>query len=230
MMPMSFMVTPPSASAPCAASDARSTMSLSGCLPNFVMWMPRIQSSSDADAIVLNLPVVRSRSRRLRCLRRPCRPLRWPVGPSCPSHVLGIGRDVDEVGPHARALAVDDRGHEGHRDAGAAKATMVKARTSPVVATSACLKSVPRRRRSRCGGRRTGRRSRAFVGHQVRVVTQHQVVHQRDLLAMCPQIRVERVSQTTGSLRSGRIARLIGDLGFRPSSDRCGRPVESRAG
>ena len=43
---MSSMVTPASASAPVAASAARSTMSLSGCLPNFVMWIPRIQMSS----------------------------------------------------------------------------------------------------------------------------------------------------------------------------------------
>ena len=43
---MSFIDTPPSARAPRMASAARSTMSLSGCLPNFVMWIPRIQISS----------------------------------------------------------------------------------------------------------------------------------------------------------------------------------------
>jgi hypothetical protein len=35
--PMSFIVTPPSARAACAASAARSTVSSSGCFPNFVM-------------------------------------------------------------------------------------------------------------------------------------------------------------------------------------------------
>ncbi len=45
-MPMSFMVTPPSASAARAASAARSTVSWSGCLPNLVMLIPRIQMSS----------------------------------------------------------------------------------------------------------------------------------------------------------------------------------------
>ena len=44
--PCPAIVTPPSASAPMAASAARSTVSLSGCLPNLVMWIPRIQMSS----------------------------------------------------------------------------------------------------------------------------------------------------------------------------------------
>ena len=46
MMPMSFIDTPPSLRAPWTASAARSTVSLSGCLPNLVMWIPRIQMSS----------------------------------------------------------------------------------------------------------------------------------------------------------------------------------------
>ena len=45
-MPMSPMVTPASASAAMAASAPRSMTSLSGCLPNFVMLMPRMQMSS----------------------------------------------------------------------------------------------------------------------------------------------------------------------------------------
>ena len=43
---MSDIVTPASARAASTASDARSTTSLSGYLPNFVMWIPRIQMSS----------------------------------------------------------------------------------------------------------------------------------------------------------------------------------------
>src|SRR4051794_22686288 len=45
-MPMSRIVMPPSDNAPMTASDARSTVSFSGCLPNLVMWIPRIQMSS----------------------------------------------------------------------------------------------------------------------------------------------------------------------------------------
>ena len=56
MIPMSFMVTPPSARAPSTASEARSTRSWSGCLPNLVMWIPRIHRSSDA--MVSSLSVV----------------------------------------------------------------------------------------------------------------------------------------------------------------------------
>src|SRR5436190_19052174 len=48
MTPISFIVTPPSFSAALTASAARSTTSLSGCLPNFVIVMPRIQMSSVA--------------------------------------------------------------------------------------------------------------------------------------------------------------------------------------
>src|SRR4051812_598085 len=45
-MPTSPIETPPSASAPMTASAARSTVSLSGCLPNLVIEIPRIQMSS----------------------------------------------------------------------------------------------------------------------------------------------------------------------------------------
>src|SRR5438552_12431628 len=44
--PICFIDTPPSFSAPSAASAARSTVSLSGYLLNFVMWIPRIQMLS----------------------------------------------------------------------------------------------------------------------------------------------------------------------------------------
>src|SRR6202022_1233692 len=44
--PLSAMVTPASESAPMAAWAARSTASRSGCLPNLVIRIPRIQTSS----------------------------------------------------------------------------------------------------------------------------------------------------------------------------------------
>ena len=69
---------------PCAASAARSTVSLSGCLPNFVMWIPRIQMSSlrhgrspsvsaglEAEADGLGAVVVGADR------------VRWPAAPSC---------------------------------------------------------------------------------------------------------------------------------------------------
>src|SRR3954470_13743262 len=57
--PMSFIAAPPSASAASVASAARSTVSRSGYLPNFVMWIPRIQTSSLAIAGLLVLLVDR---------------------------------------------------------------------------------------------------------------------------------------------------------------------------
>ena len=44
--PMSAIVTPPSFKAAIVASAARSKVSLSGCLPNLVMAIPRIHTSS----------------------------------------------------------------------------------------------------------------------------------------------------------------------------------------
>jgi hypothetical protein len=52
---MSFMPAPASASAAMAASAARSTTSFSGCLPNLVMWTPRIQTSPLAISALLRL-------------------------------------------------------------------------------------------------------------------------------------------------------------------------------
>src|ERR1700712_3212937 len=51
--PMSRIDTPASFNAARAASEARSTMSLSACLPNFVIVIPRIQTGS---AFVIGRP------------------------------------------------------------------------------------------------------------------------------------------------------------------------------
>src|SRR5205807_6227984 len=117
--PISFIDAPPSRSAPMAASAARSTVSLSACLPNLVMWIPRIQTSP------------------LAICRPPCSAQRFEpeadglhagvigsqrVGSQLHLHsqpdVLGVGRDVDQVGPHARPVAVDEGGNERDGDAG----------------------------------------------------------------------------------------------------------------
>src|SRR5688572_9831011 len=113
-MPMSFMVTPPSASAAMAASAARSTVSRSGCLPNFVMRMPRMKMSSlmsglqglEAEADGLGAVVVGADREGGQLDLHP------------EGHVLGIGVGVDHVAADAGAVAVDDPGHERHRHAG----------------------------------------------------------------------------------------------------------------
>ncbi len=116
-------------------------------------------------------------------------------------HVLGIGRDVDQVGPHAGASAVDQGGHVGDRNPGAAKLTMVKARTSPSVGMS-----TGRTRSGRSGTgvapvEEPGAAGGALVGHQVGLVAEHQVVDQRDLLGHRPHFRC--LHRRLGRHRSG---------------------------
>src|SRR3954470_18303815 len=114
--PMSFIVTPPSFSAARAASAPRSTMSLSGYLPNLVMWIPRIQTSSAircslgdrAEAVAHGFGALGINTNR--------------GGRELDLHaeadVLGRRLDVDDVAAHARAVAVDDGRDERHRNAG----------------------------------------------------------------------------------------------------------------
>src|SRR5438105_1399762 len=119
MTPMSRIRTPASARASSVASAARSTVSLSGCFPNFVILMPRIQTPSllgtgcslvrdgfEAEADGPGTGAVGAE----RVRRQP--------DLHAQRDVLGIGLDVDDVGPHAGALAVDDGGHERDRNAG----------------------------------------------------------------------------------------------------------------
>src|SRR3954451_21568171 len=94
--PMSFIDTPPSLSAAITASAARSTVSLSGYLPNFVMWMPRIQMSP--------LAIVRSPSDRfeaeadgLDALIARANPVDCQLHLNAELHVLGTGLRVDDV-------------------------------------------------------------------------------------------------------------------------------------
>src|SRR5262245_6697631 len=115
--PMSLMPTPASRSAPCAASKARSTVSLSGCFPNFVMVIPSIQASLAISRVLLSrlgglvaeadgrgaFGVSADRERHQPYLHAQC-------------HMLGVGRRVHDTGRHARATAVDNPGDErdGH--------------------------------------------------------------------------------------------------------------------
>src|SRR6476469_329207 len=98
-MPICFISTPASAIAPSAASAARSMMSLSGYLPNFVIVIPRIQTSS----LIGGVPSL-SRSGRLEAVAH-------GLGASvvvadgvggeldlhAELHVLGVGLGVDDV-------------------------------------------------------------------------------------------------------------------------------------
>src|SRR6478609_2848122 len=137
-MPMSRMVMPPSDNAPITASDARSTVSFSGCLPNFVMWIPRIQMSS---AMSGSFRRCETESDRLGAGAVDAHHLGRELHLHADVHVLRVGGGADDVGAHARAVAVDDRRDERHGDAGAASDTIVNARTSPAVATSAVRNS-----------------------------------------------------------------------------------------
>src|SRR6478672_220571 len=114
-MPMSWIVTPASASAASAASEARSIVSLSGCLPNFVILIPRIHTSSAMSAHLQGLEAEADGlgTRRIGSDRE-----RREPDLHAQLHVLGIGLDVDDVAPHRGAAAVDQAGHEGHRHAG----------------------------------------------------------------------------------------------------------------
>ena len=109
---MSRIVTPPSASAPRAASAARSTVSLSGCLPNLVMWMPRIQTSSLAIDAVSFLPRLEAEADRFGAAAS------VPTGSVASRTFMpsvtcsGSGVTLHRLRAHARAAAVDDRGDE----------------------------------------------------------------------------------------------------------------------
>src|SRR6185437_8906541 len=101
--PMSCIDTPASRSAPCAAWAARSTMSRSGCFPNFVIVIPRIQTSS-----------VMSRSYRLEAESNcfgaglvPAQHVRREPDPHADVDVVGRRLDVDDVGSHLRPVAID---------------------------------------------------------------------------------------------------------------------------
>src|SRR4051812_34083655 len=108
--PICFIVTPPSFSAARAASAARSTLSLSGYLPNLVMWIPRIQTLSamsllgsdrlEAETDGFGAVVVGPDRVRRQLHLHP------------EVHVVGIRIGVDDVAAHGRAAAVDDRGDE----------------------------------------------------------------------------------------------------------------------
>src|SRR5580693_5283049 len=127
MTPMSAIVTPASASAPVAASAARSTVSLSGCLPNLVIRIPRIQMSSLALIVIAPLcsgsssrgfeaEADRLGACRIGADRISSQPHFHPV-----ADVLRVGLDIDQIGTHLGAVAVDYRRDERGGNAGCGK-------------------------------------------------------------------------------------------------------------
>src|SRR6188472_1718567 len=114
-MPMSWIVTPASASAASAASEARSIVSLSGCLPNLVILIPRIHTSS---AMSGHLQRLEPEADGLGSGRIGSDGKGREPHLQAQLHVLGVGLDVDDVALHGGAAAVDEAGHEGDGHAG----------------------------------------------------------------------------------------------------------------
>ena len=185
--PMSCMVTPPSARAPRAASAARSTVSLSGCLPNLVMVIPRIQMSS-ALAMISSPPRARSRSRWPRCRRRRCRPSWVASRTFMPSWTWSGSGSVLMTLPRTLVPSQSTTpATKGTGTPGAANDTMVKLRSSPSVATVDLLELGAGARRAGVAPVEEPRPAgRALVRLQVRASPKHQVVDQRDLCHRTP--------------------------------------------
>src|SRR6478609_3040795 len=179
--PMSRIDTPPSANAAIAASDARSTVSLSGCMPNFVIWIPRIQTSSPAITSPLSdgfepepnrLDTLTINTHRLRC--------QLDLHPE--RHVLRIGLHVDHVASHTGTATIHQCGHERHRHPGRGKrhdrerSQLALGRhidLFEVCGTTSGARIAPIE--EPCSTRRT------LMGDEMRLIPQYQVVHQRNL-------------------------------------------------
>src|ERR1019366_4345528 len=178
--PMSAMVTPPSARAPSTASDARSTMSLSGCLPNLVIEIPSTHTSSVAmSSRLLGFEPEPDRFGAF-VVRTDYLGGQADLHPE--RHVLGVGGDVDQIGTHTGPRAVDHGRHVGGGDAGGGEGHDGERPDLPLgrdvhlgepaaSATGAGVAPVEE----------AGPARGAIVGHQVGIVPQHQVVDERDL-------------------------------------------------
>src|SRR4029079_7484870 len=181
-MPMSRIVTPPSASAPIAASLARSIVSLSGCLPNLVMWIPRIQMSSAAIACSF-LHWFESEPDRIGAGTVGTDHLGRQPDLHSDVNVFGVGLDVDDVGAHARSLAVDQAGDVRDRDPGrrerhdreGAQLAGRRARHLAKLGCEAIRAGIPAVEVARAA-------RGALVRHELRLGLERQVLDQRDLL------------------------------------------------
>ena len=127
-----------------AASAARSTVSRSGCLPNLVIWMPRIQTSSLA--LIADSFVAETGSKPNPTASVPSEsvPIEWVARRTfMPSKTCsGSGSTLMRlartwVPPQSTTAATNGVGIPG-----AANATMVNARTVPSVAIGTVANSV----------------------------------------------------------------------------------------
>ena len=187
MTPMSFIVDPAVGQRARDRLGGQVDQVGSGCLPNLVMWIPRTQTSS-CHAIALNLPGVRNRTRSLRC-RSSSVPITSVASRTFMPRVTcsGSGSTLIRLARTLVPSQSTDGGHVGHRDPGAAKATMVKARTSPLVGDVG-LGEVgwPAVGAGIAPAEEAGSARGALVGHQMRGLPQLQVVDQRNLLCHHP--------------------------------------------
>src|SRR5688572_12776051 len=96
-IPMSFMEMPSPASAMAArvASEARSTVSLSGCFPNLVIEMPRMKTSSAAMSVLLQ--GFEAEADGLGAVVVGADQVRGELHLHAELHVLGVGLGVDHV-------------------------------------------------------------------------------------------------------------------------------------
>ena len=136
----------------------------------------------------------------------------------------GSGVTLIRFAPHARALAVDHRRHEGHRDAGSGERDDgERAHLTGGGDVGRLELGAPARGAGVAPVEEARPAGRALVGHQVRVVPQHQVVHQRDLLGHRSPHELEskrRFSNYRGPRRFGQIA--LGPCGPAESARRDG--------
>src|SRR5947209_7396837 len=133
---MSWIVTPPSSIAPRAASQPRSTTSLSRYRWNFVMDVPRIQTSSAIGLSSLRRSV--AEGDRFGSVVVCAGDVRRQRHRHAGLDVVRGGLDLDDVRLHlAAAVQVDDSGHERGGDAGCSPVHDREAADHAVVAETA---------------------------------------------------------------------------------------------
>ena len=200
---MSFMEmpSPASARAPDTAAAPRSTTSLSGYLPNLVMWIPRIQTSSLigrsarrclAGGVRRGLSSVRAGSKP-----KPMASTPWSSAPS--EYVASrTGMPVEtwsgsgstlirfpRTGVPSQSMTADTN---GVGMPGAAWATIVKVVTVPSGDDLDLVELGAEASRAGVAAVEVaGAAAGAFLGHEVGLIAQHQVVHEGDLFAHRPE-------------------------------------------
>src|SRR3954470_6485695 len=179
--PICFIVTPASFRAAMAASAARSTVSCSGCLPNLVMWIPRIQTLSATSHAPWDLDRLEAEADGFGAVVVGADGIGRQLDLHPERHVVGVGIGVDDVAAHARAVAVDNGRHERNGDAWRGERHDCERAHLAIGADRCSLELRAPARRARIAPVEEPRSALdALVGFEMRVVAQHQVVHQRN--------------------------------------------------